>query len=65
MFRFDESPPWQLTSYQKSLIKLVDCVKSYELREGNTVIEEKVVKTDRTLKVGFCCDMSLDLGVLE
>jgi hypothetical protein len=30
-----------LTSYQKSLIELVDLIKSYELREGSTAIEVK------------------------
>jgi hypothetical protein len=43
---------------------LAACVKSYELREGSAVIEVKVAKTGRTWKFGFCCDMSLALGVL-
>jgi hypothetical protein len=34
-----------LTLYQKILIRLVDCVKSYELREGRTVIEVEVAKS--------------------
>jgi hypothetical protein len=49
-----------LTSYQKSLVKLVDCFKSYELWGGSTVIEVKVTKTVRLWK--FCRDLSLDLG---
>jgi hypothetical protein len=53
-----------MTSYQKSLVKLVGCVKSYELREGSTVIEVKMAKNGRTWKFGFCRDMSLALGVL-
>jgi hypothetical protein len=46
-----------LTSYQKSLAKLVDCFKSYELREGSTVIEVKEPKTGCTWKLRICCDM--------
>jgi hypothetical protein len=42
-----------LTSYQKSLIRLVACVKSYELRERSTVIEVKVSKTGRAWKFRF------------
>jgi hypothetical protein len=48
----------------KSLVKFVDCFKSYELREGSTVIEVIVAKTVRLWKFGFCRDMSLDLGAL-
>jgi hypothetical protein len=50
--------------YEKSLDKLVDRVKSYELRERRTVIKLKAAKLSRTWKLGFCRDMSLDSGVL-
>jgi hypothetical protein len=54
-----------LTSYEKSFVKFIDCVKSYELREGNTVIEVKVAKNGRTWKFGFCRDMSVALGFMS
>jgi hypothetical protein len=53
-----------LTSYQKSLVKLVDCVKSYKVGPVSTVNEVKVAKTVHTWKFGFCRDTSLALEVL-
>jgi hypothetical protein len=53
-----------LTSYKNSLVKLLVCVKSYELREGSTVNEVKVAKTGLGWKFEFCREMSLALEVL-
>jgi hypothetical protein len=51
--------------YQNSLVKLLVCVKSYELQEGSTVIEVKVANTGHAWKFGFCRDMSLALEILD
>jgi hypothetical protein len=61
IYKLERSLSWP---HIKKLGELVDCFKSYELREGSTVIEVKVTKTVRLWKSGFCRDMSLDLGVL-
>jgi hypothetical protein len=53
-----------LTSYQDSLVILLVCVKSYELREESTVIKAKVAITGRAWKFGFWSDMSLAKEVL-
>jgi hypothetical protein len=48
-----------MTSCIKSLIILVDPVKIYEVRQGDTAIEVKVAKNGRTWKFEFCRGMSL------